>query len=137
MVRKFGAKADRQWLYTEFKSFLQLNVQQTKFQKEIASSPKLWGMFVQRLVTQDKKLFPTGWTRKVTKLTKNFQKSLCWKDYNQFLNNHFFFDDKNYNKGTAIGSKVAPTYATLVLRFLEEKVYAETHELFEMNLQIT
>lgn len=29
-----------------------------------------------------------------------------------------------------MGTKVAPTYATLVLGFLEEKMYAETHEIF-------
>lgn len=38
-------------------------------------------------------------------------------------NNHFFFDDKYYLQitGTAMDTKVAPTYATLVLCFLEEK----------------
>lgn len=47
-------------------------------------------------------------------------------------NNHFFFDDKYYLqiKGTAMGTKVAPTYATFVLGFLKEKMYAETHEIF-------
>lgn len=29
-----------------------------------------------------------------------------------------------------MGAKVAPTSATLVLSFLEEKMYAETHEVF-------
>ena len=40
-------------------------------------------------------------------------------------NNHFFFDDRYFLqiKGTAMGTKVAPTYATLVMGFLEEKLY--------------
>jgi len=41
-------------------------------------------------------------------------------------NNNFNFDDKYYNqsKGTAMGTKFAPTYATLVVGFLEQKLYA-------------
>ena len=40
-------------------------------------------------------------------------------------NNNFSFNKSFYNqtKGTAMGTKVAPTYATLVLGFLEEKLY--------------
>ncbi|XP_062576664.1 uncharacterized protein LOC134238563 [Saccostrea cucullata] len=47
-------------------------------------------------------------------------------------NNHFFFDDKYYlqTKGTAMGTKVAPTYATLVLGFLEEKLFSECKTFF-------
>jgi hypothetical protein len=39
--------------------------------------------------------------------------------------NVFYFNDKFYQqiKGTAMGTKVAPTYATLVLGFLEETLY--------------
>jgi len=37
----------------------------------------------------------------------------------------FYFDGKYYQqrKVTAMGTKVAPTYATLVLGYLEEKLY--------------
>ena len=40
-------------------------------------------------------------------------------------NNIFQFDDKFYQqcKGTAMGTKLGPTYATLVMGFLEEKLY--------------
>ena len=39
-------------------------------------------------------------------------------------NNNFLFDDQFYNqiRGTAMGTKFAPTYATLVLGYLEEKL---------------
>lgn len=42
-------------------------------------------------------------------------------------NNHFFFDDKYFlqTKGTAMGTKVAPTYANLVLGYLEEILTSE------------
>ena len=46
-------------------------------------------------------------------------------------NNHFFFDNQYFLqiKGTAMGTKVAPTYATLVMGFLEENLYStvDTH----------
>ena len=43
-------------------------------------------------------------------------------------NNNFYFNDKMYTqvRGTAMGTKFAPTYATLVLAYLEEKLYVET-----------
>ena len=45
----------------------------------------------------------------------------------QFIseNNNFLFNGKIYNQinGTAMGTKCVPTYATLVLGFLEEKLY--------------
>ncbi|XP_061190017.1 uncharacterized protein LOC133197844 [Saccostrea echinata] len=47
-------------------------------------------------------------------------------------NNHFVFDSRNFLqiKETAMGTKVAPTYATLVLGFLEEKLISETDRTF-------
>ena len=33
-------------------------------------------------------------------------------------------------RGTAMGTKLAPTYATLVLAFLEEKLYSQTEKEF-------
>ena len=43
-------------------------------------------------------------------------------------NNKFLFNDLMYNqiRGTAMGTKFAPTYATLVLAYLEEILYSET-----------
>ena len=43
-------------------------------------------------------------------------------------NNNFDFNDKMYTqvRGTAMGTKFAPTYATLVLAYLEEKLYVQT-----------
>ena len=48
-------------------------------------------------------------------------------------NNNFTFHDKIYNqvKGTAMGTKFAPTYATLVLAYLEEKLYMKVEEEFD------
>ena len=42
-------------------------------------------------------------------------------------NNTFQFNDKDYLQilGTAMGAKMAPTYATLTLAYLEEKLYEE------------
>ena len=43
-------------------------------------------------------------------------------------NNNFYFNDKMHTqvRGTAMGTKFAPTYATLVLAYLEEKLYVQT-----------
>ena len=45
-------------------------------------------------------------------------------------NNTFFFNNKFYKqiKGTAMGTKVAPTYATLVMGYLEELLYSKVEE---------
>ncbi|XP_061187186.1 uncharacterized protein LOC133195360 [Saccostrea echinata] len=50
-------------------------------------------------------------------------------------NNNFLFDDENYLqiKGTAMGTKVAPTYACLVMGFLEEKLYTILPETFDLD----
>ncbi|XP_062606683.1 uncharacterized protein LOC134268439, partial [Saccostrea cucullata] len=50
-------------------------------------------------------------------------------------NNNFLFDDENYLqiKGTAMGTKVAPTYACLVMGFLEEKLYNILPETFDLE----
>lgn len=47
-------------------------------------------------------------------------------------NNHFFFDDKYFlqTKGTAMGTKVAATYANLVFGYLEEKLASECKTSF-------
>ena len=37
-------------------------------------------------------------------------------------------------KGTAMGTKFAPTYATLVMGFLEENMYQTLSEIIDQNL---
>ena len=46
-------------------------------------------------------------------------------------NNTFTFDDKIYlqKKGTAMGTKIAPSYATLVLGYLESKLYSQVADI--------
>ena len=48
-------------------------------------------------------------------------------------NNTFYFNGKYYSqkKGTARGTKFAPVYATLVVSYLEEKLYNEIKSSFE------
>ncbi len=47
-------------------------------------------------------------------------------------NNTFCFGSRHFRQtlGTAMGTKVAPTYATLVLGYLELKLYARFEEMF-------
>lgn len=56
-------------------------------------------------------------------------------------NNTFTFNGKHFKqiKGTAMGTKMAPTYATLTLGYLEEKMYKEINRLFneETEMYIT
>ena len=40
----------------------------------------------------------------------------------------------NYFRGTAIGTKFEPTYATLVLAYLEEMIYSQTEIEFDKEL---
>ena len=46
-------------------------------------------------------------------------------------NNSFTFDDKIFlkKKGTAMGTKMAPSYATLVLGFLEQSLYGRATDI--------
>ncbi|XP_062609924.1 uncharacterized protein LOC134271725 [Saccostrea cucullata] len=48
-------------------------------------------------------------------------------------NNVFTFNDKYFHqvKGTAMGTKMAPTYATLTLGYLEEALYEKANEQFD------
>ncbi|XP_061190029.1 uncharacterized protein LOC133197859 [Saccostrea echinata] len=50
-------------------------------------------------------------------------------------NNTFSFNDKHYaqKKGTAMGTKMAPTYATLTLGYLEERMYEKTTQYFDQQ----
>ena len=52
--------------------------------------------------------------------------------------NAFTFDNTNYVqiRGTAMGTKVAPTYATLVMGFLEIKLYRQIEEKYGIDIKI-
>ena len=53
-------------------------------------------------------------------------------------NNSFFFNGKNYLqiKGTAMGTKFAPTYATLVMGYLEQKLYRTMEQKHGMQFAL-
>jgi hypothetical protein len=60
------------------------------------------------------------------KIDKRFQHNFIIKSLKLILyNNVFYFDGKYYiqKKGAAMGTIIAPTYATLVLGYLEETLY--------------
>ena len=77
----------------------------------------------------------TFWLDKYPKLINSrFSKEFLIEIMKIILeNNNFYFNDKLYNqkRGTAMGTKFTPTYATLVLGFLEEKLYLQANEIFE------
>ena len=52
-------------------------------------------------------------------------------------NNSFCFNDIYFlkTKGTAMGPKFAPIYATLVLAYLEEKLYKQAEKKFDSNFR--
>ena len=52
-------------------------------------------------------------------------------------NNSFQFNDVNYiqNTGTAMGTKMAPAYATLTLAFLEETLYKKIENKYGIEIQ--
>ena len=53
-------------------------------------------------------------------------------------NNAFYFDSKYYiqEKGTAMGTKMAPTYATLVLGYLENIMYENVESNYGSNFAV-
>lgn len=66
-----------------------------------------------------------------TGINKRFTKDFIINSLKIILeNNVFYFDGKHYvqRKGTAMGTKMAPTYATLVLGFLEHTLYEKIEE---------
>jgi hypothetical protein len=75
------------------------------------------------------------WLNRFPELLNNrFSQSFITESIKIILeNNNFIFDDKHYSqtKGTAMGTKFAPTYATLVMGFLEQKLYEEIESLFD------
>ena len=70
-------------------------------------------------------------------LPKQVSKELILEGLSVVLeNNTFKFGDKWFlqKKGTAMGTKVAPTYATLVLGYLEEQFYVKVSEEFNSDI---
>ena len=68
---------------------------------------------------------------------KRFSKEFILESIKVILeNNNFYFNDIMFNqvRGTAIGTKFAPTYATLVLAYLEEMLYSQTEIEFDKEL---
>ncbi|XP_071171038.1 uncharacterized protein [Mytilus edulis] len=53
-------------------------------------------------------------------------------------NNYFQFNDTYYLqiKGTAMGTKVAPTYATLVMGYIEKQLYEKIPSEFDENFRV-
>ena len=72
-----------------------------------------------------------------TTLQRPFSKEFILKAISIVLKeNTFKFDGKNYKQvqGTAMGTKMAPTYATLVMGFLEKQLYQRIEERPKRNL---
>lgn len=70
-------------------------------------------------------------------IADRFNKTFIIEALKIILENNFFSFNKDYfkqTKGTAMGTKVAPTYATLVLGFLEEKMYEKIKTKKDENL---
>ncbi|XP_062604091.1 uncharacterized protein LOC134265884, partial [Saccostrea cucullata] len=68
------------------------------------------------------------------KIDKRFTKEFLLEATELVLkNNVFTFNDKYFHqvKGTAMGTKMAPTYATLTLGYLEEALYEKANEQFD------
>ena len=67
------------------------------------------------------------WLDKYTELIANLYNKAFITEASKIVleNNIFLFNNYYFKqiKGTAMGTKVASTYATLVLAFLEEKMY--------------
>ena len=67
------------------------------------------------------------------KIDNRFTKEFLLEATELVLKNNFFnFDDQHFQqvKGTAMGTKMAPTYATLTLGYLEELMYQQINENF-------
>ena len=81
----------------------------------------------------------TYWvTNHPNQLLRNISKEFIIKALAIVLEcNAFTFDTKNYIqiRGTAMGTKVAPTYATLVMGFLEIKLYKQIEEKYGIDIK--
>ena len=81
-----------------------------------------------------------SWLSKYPELIhKRFSKEYILESIKTILeNNNFFFSETMYTqvRGTAIGTKFAPTYSTLVLAYLEEKLNSEIEIKFGKEFAI-
>lgn len=71
-------------------------------------------------------------------LPERIDKELIIKGLRFILENNFFmFDNDTYRQksGTAMGTKVAPTYANLVMGYLEIKLYNEISNVFGIDFK--
>lgn len=77
---------------------------------------------------------------------KKYPQKLCGRINPEFIvdgikfileNNTFCFNNKYYKQlqGTAMGTKCAPVYATLVLAYLEETLYTKVEDTFGMEFR--
>ena len=69
----------------------------------------------------------------ITTLERPFTKTFILEALLLILKeNTFQFNDKHYKQiqGTAMGTKVAPTYATLVMGFLEQNLYTKYEQIY-------
>ena len=72
-------------------------------------------------------------------LDERFSKDIILEALSFILeNNTFQFNDEFYGqrKGTAIGTKVAPTYAVLTIGYLEQRLYNKIAEEFGQTFKI-
>lgn len=70
-------------------------------------------------------------------LNARFSKEFILEELKLVLENNLFHVDGKFllqTKGTATGTKVAPTYATLVMGYLENTLFKGTSELFHAEL---
>ena len=66
-------------------------------------------------------------------ISARFSRSFVIKGIKIILNNNTFFSNEKIflqKKGTAMGIKMAPSYATLVLRYLERSMYQDARNRF-------
>lgn len=82
----------------------------------------------------------TYWIEKCPHLLNTrFSKEFVIESLQFILENNFIHFNGTYYRqklGTAMGTKVAPTYATLVLGFLEEKLFTSVKEKFGENFEL-
>ena len=80
----------------------------------------------------------TYWLEKYNDLPERIDKNFVIDGLKFILENNFFtFDNEFYRQksGTAMGTKVAPTYANLVMGYLELKIYQDSIDLFDVEFQ--